>query len=579
MAEAPFDATEWRFVTTESDLRERLQRGYVGGDSSDHWSASTDGLLETVVLHRGPAIGSRASAVVNPVSEIGQPVTLSWKSELFDNIPREKFLISEDRAEVHALLPLATDMFRIGYSSEERIDVVKNFLSTDADRGFIPLMTANWHVDSALAHVSREALSLFEPAEPEPWKVNQKVWAETLREDRLQSASELMLACSRSAEQLAMASAVLADSPIEESDEIHRELAELRWSSTHVGQGLLSIVTNYLLHLEYRTYQSQLTQVEKSDLLLHCTTTVGKNHQLFGLLDELLHLVRSDESVSDLLERSTDPVFQGLIIFLNNNASPGAVVQLEPTNFGDIDLRATSICAFFTGLRYRRQMIPIGLAFEPLRAVDILTFTEKVNGFPWPTRTTTRTFSLNEESAVIQGKKYVIPVDMDVLTFAPRTISLLCRGKDVFVSVTDVEYIAVHSRRELTSVKKSQKLTPRDESVTEFLRNLRVFKYSEKNYWVQLFTDGSIKDLVESQPSIEMKFSGEVIVSSGKYPKRFDKPTLIFSESDVRLPEVSKARGRKRGGDEPDPAVVRAMFARRRMTLDPAPKKSNEGAK
>ena len=579
MADSPIDAIEWRFVTTESDLRELLQRGYVGGDSSHHWYASAGELFEPVVLHRGLAIGSRASGVVNPGSEIGQPVTLSWKSELFDNIPHEKFLISGDRAEVHALLPLAAGLFRIGYSSVERIDVVKNFLSTDADRGFISLMTTNCHVESALAHMSREAPSLLEFVETGPWNIDPAVWAEAIREDRLQSATELMLACSRSSEQLATASAALADSPIAAPDEIQKELAEFRWSNGRVGQGLLTIVANHLLALEYRTSQSQLTQDEKSDLLLHCTTTVGKGHQLFGLLDELLHLVRSDESVGDLLERSTDPVVQGMIIFLNNNSSPGAVSQLEPSSFGDIDLRATSICGFFTGLRYRRHMMPISLAFEPLRGVDILTFTEKVNGFPWPTGITTRTVSLNKEGAVIQGEKYAIPIALDTLTFSPGTISLLCKVKNDFVSLTQVEYIAVRSRRELKAVKESQVLRPKPESGAEILRNLHFFRNQKDNLLVQLFGGRSIDLLLESRPSIEMKFSGEVIVSSEKYVKRFNEPILIFSKSDVRLPEVSKARGKKKRNNQPNLADVHAMFARRRITLPPAPEKSDEDIK
>jgi hypothetical protein len=487
-------------------------------------------------------------------------VTVIWNSDLFECITPQKFTISGDQAEVQALLPLATGTFRIGYSSTERVEVVKNFLSTDSDRGFIPLMTTNSFVDSDLARGSREAPSLLESIEPEPWSVDDADWARAIREDRLQAASELMLACSRSSDQLILAAAALTHSPAEDSNAVAPEISSLRWSLPHAEHGLLNVVSNFLLSQEHRLSQSQYTQVEKSDLLFHCATTLGSSHALFRLLDDLLHLVRSDESVSDLLEQATDPVVQGLIIFLNNNASPGAVARLDPTSFGDVDSCATLICGFFTGLRFRRSLMPISLAFEPLRAVDILDFTERVNGFPWPSTATSRLVILKENGAVIQGTHYSIPVAMDVLTFTSASIRLLCIQKKEVHSFTNVEFIAVRSRSELKSVKESQVLRPREGSANEIVNNLYFTRNRAKNLLTQLFSGRSIDHLLESRPSIELTFSGDVTIAIAGKSVILEKPTLVISKPDLRLPDLPKKK-------KLAPPDLKAAFASRRITL------------
>ena len=75
---------------------------------------------------------------------------------------------------------------------------------------------------------------------------------------------------------------------------------------------------------------------EKSDLLEEVRESLTNNSDEKRWVDDILHLVRSDESLSSLNLRSMPSELQGLVLFLGHNEAPSRVLELRRVDFKEL---------------------------------------------------------------------------------------------------------------------------------------------------------------------------------------------------------------------------------------------------
>lgn len=507
---------DFRFVTTESDFRKFLRRGYAGGVTQ-----STNGStfsFDPIVLTKRSEIHARAGEVARSEIQLGEPVSILWDPRLLSAVQQDIFELDTGDLEVHALLPLVAGTFTLGFKSKERERLFMLEMQNGLDSALIgnlghPTIDPNLLSTHQTQQESHKSLfSILES--PHHREISEETVRDSLRLDRLHGAAELAIASEGGSEDVDLVRALIDPSNSSFRGAI-AELAEVRWNKSN-SASLVSIASRFVLGLPVRMTISPMTIEEKSDLVLDIRQHSSSNEDDRMLLEELLHKVRSDEGLNDLLTRTDSHMIQGLIVFLSNNRDPRDVAQLKPKNFG-VDPLALSVCAFLTGLRYPRESLPRDIVWGPLRMADVMDYTSAINGSSWGERAPRRKTDVVENELYFDTHRFQRRLPVDVLEISLKQQLLRVVSKTGISAHNSACKLIVHDRTALMKCTRIDLHVIEQNMSDQFVRQgyLHYKKASkgrpESWNWVQ-FSNREIAQYIDTCPYLEIKVNGQLWV-------------------------------------------------------------------
>lgn len=356
--------------------------------------------------------------------------------------------------------------------------------------------------------------------------------AKAIREERLQCAVEMCLEIAEDNLQWTCVEGLIsetvgnADLPASLVD-----LQRVRVNHPRVEHSVISVVSKALLEMPYCRRSSPMSIFEKSDLLekVRLAFTSGDPERL--IIDEILHIVRSDESLSQIQLRQVAPEMQGLILFLGHNDSPSRVIELKKDDFSGLTSEGLMVAVFLVGLRFRRQTLPSSQVFVPLRNTQILKVVAILNGSNPPEPAEVRR---EGKSVVINDASYLRRSKFFVLQVSQSNLVVYGGSKRDFSKFGRVKSIAIKDLSSIGSLKIKQLPIPKRDFSDNILKSISFenFKLGK----IRVFTNRQLLDsYFDSEKFLEVKFKSEVWVhDDGESPTKLKNTILRFRLTDLK---------------------------------------------
>jgi hypothetical protein len=498
-------------VVTESEFRRALRRGYVGNVVPAGYSQKCR--FDPIRLDSPATVSSTARQVLNPDLQLGAPVSVTWNTDFLARLQSSQIVETLDGAvEIHALLPLIRRLFSVSFSESPRAEMFRLEMSNDLDRSLLAHFDLGEIAPPSLTDVRvhhGESAPTSSPTPPIGGPLidspTAKFEIQTL--DRLSGAAELLVDSLSGAAQTELLCAVLSPERSLPATELSSDLHAVRWRLPN-STSLLSAVCTFILKLPPRMTLSPLAIEEKLDLVRHLLLAESIDQAQRPFLDELLRLVRTGEGLNHLLTKTNNLVLQSLVIFMSNNRDPREVADLKATHFG-IDGAALALCAFLTGLRYPREVIPRDLVWPPLRTADIQDFVSMVNGQSVVVEPTRRLVEVAGARLTFNGEVFSPRTQVEVLELS-RTSSLVRIRSRKATAHWGVAKIVVRNRSHVLSYSTIEVGHVRSGDEAKFVREIDLQHFKEtKNrlarWSLNVFSNRSIDQFIEKKDYVKLK--------------------------------------------------------------------------
>ena len=523
-------------MVTESDFRKALRLGYAGAvlPTSD----LTRSRIYPIQLDSPATVSSTALQVRNPDRQLGEPVSITWDTHVLNRLQSSQIVETFDGAvEIYALLPLTRPLFTVKFSSPQRAKMFTLEMTNNLDRDLLMHFNPN-EIDPALTDL-RIQQSRIEPTSAPTLPVGGSffdtplAYFELQTSDRLSGAAELLIASDSGASQIELLRAAMSPELSLTATELSSDLHAARWRTPN-SNSLLSAICTFILQLPARMTLSPLAIEEKSNLVLHVLSAVSNDQEQRLFLDEFLHLVRSGEGLNHLLVKTNNLVLQSLVIFMSNNRDPREVAGLKATHFG-VNEAALALCAFFTGLRYPREVIPRDLVWPPLRTVDVQDFVSMVNGQSVAIEPSRRLIEVEDEILRFNGEVFSRPTHTDVLELSPTSSRVRIRYQKDINAHNRVQRIMVRDRSMVTRCKMISIPQVRSGDEVKFTHEIH-FQHSKAtktrlaSWKFNVFSNRSIDQLIELKHYVELKVNGTLWI------ELVDGTRLEYRDASIEVP-------------------------------------------
>lgn len=205
-----------------------------------------------------------------------------------------------------------------------------------------------------------------------------------IREERIQCAVELCWDLADDDVQRLFVKGLLTETVNESLHSVFLDLQRVRCDISQTYKSILCVISNFLLEKPYCRRHSHMSIEVKSDLLEEVRKSLTNDSDEKKWVDEIMHLVRSDESLSSLNLGSMPSELQGLVLFLGHNEAPSRVLELRRVDFKGLAPETFMIAAFLVGLRFRRQILSPERTFVAVRDSHILKTVAILNNSKMP---------------------------------------------------------------------------------------------------------------------------------------------------------------------------------------------------
>ncbi len=323
------------------------------------------------------------------------------------------------------------------------------------------------------------------------------------------------------------------------------DLQRVRLNYPGSKHSLILVVSQALLEMPYCRRSSPMSIFEKSDLLEKVRLAFPSGDPERSIIDEILHIVRSDESLSQIQLRPVAPEVQGLILFLGHNDSPSRVLELKKDDFSGLTSEGLMIAAFMVGLRFRRQALASSQVFVPFRDVQILKVVAILNGStppePAEVRRDGKHVFINNVGFMRRSRFFVLQVPQSNLVVYGGT-------KQDFSKFGRVKLIAIKDLSSIGSLKIKQLPIPNRNFSDNILKSISFenFKLGK----IRVFNNRRLLDsYFEYEKFLEVKFKGEVWVhEEGESTTKLKNILLRFRLTDLKqfLPDAPSSKRLKR---------------------------------
>ena len=470
--------SNWRYVTNASMLIRHLRDGYVAPSGLN----STIKQIEDpnfqagfrVPLLRGTQIRYQAIQHFDPGSEIGFPVSIEF-TEFAESTggfaPQKQDILYQRR-----VFPLTSGQYKVGFPNLMSLEKFVNWMNDSELRPFLH-KDSHFFVDYDLVRECHP-LDLYTPQIVSDTELAPQGLLEFFEnEERMQCAVEMVLGVARTREQLGLAAGVIGeDMPVGETNTEILIRSFSRFLLHKPGdESFIKVFCDELLKMASPMRLGPLNLVEKSELIEKTMKILGPSNPNTTFFEDLLHHVRVDLGLSMIDASILTPDLQGLVIFLGNNSSLDEVLKLTPETFPDLDPLAISVCAFFTGLRWRRTKFPSSSHFNPLRNAHISQCIsiplDDINRF----RRRKIEVKILSNGIEIEGEVFTPPIEMYVWRFQPNVKVLVKSGRTT-QSLVGVGFIAVGNRKDIKSAKFVKILRPKLGNESSILNSINFTK-------------------------------------------------------------------------------------------------------
>ena len=355
--------------------------------------------------------------------------------------------------------------------------------------------------------------------------------ASAIREERLQCAVEMCLEIAEDNLQW-----TCLEGLISETVDVFNlpaplvDLQRVRLNQPREKHSLISVVSQVILEMPHCRRSSPLSIFEKSDLLEKVRLTLPSGDPERLIIDEILHIVRSDDSLSQIQLKAIAPEMQGLILFLGHNESPSRVLELKRDDFSGLTSEGLMVATFMVGLRFRRQTLPSSQVFVPFRDTQILKVVAILNGAtppdPAEVRRDGKRVFINNVGFMRRSRFFVLQVPQGNLVVYGGT-------KQDLSKFGRVKLIAIKDLSSIGSLKIKQLPIPNQIFSDKILKSISFenFKLGK----IRVFKNRQLLDsYFEYEKFLEVKFKGEVWVhEEGKSPTNLKNVRLQFRLSDL----------------------------------------------
>lgn len=551
---------DFRWVVTESDFRKALRRGYAGDVLPYIDSQATR--FDPIRLDSPATVSSTAAQVRNPDLQLGEPVSVTWDTHFLDRLQKSQIVETLGGfIEIHALLPLIHPLFSVRFASPLRAEMFTLEMSNNLDLNLLtqlhpveidPALTDPRGQHGRKAPTYSPTLPISGPSINSP-----TAYFELQTFDRLSGAAELLSASDSGASQIDLLCTAMSPVPSSTASDLSSDLHAARWGTPN-SSSLLAAVCTFILQFPPRLTLRPLTIEEKSDLVLHVLSTGSNDQDQKLFLDELLHLVRTGEGLNHLLTKTSNLVLQSLVIFMSNNRDPREVADLKASNFG-IDRAALALCAFFTGLRYPREVIPRDLVWPPLRTADVQDFVSLANGQSEGLDPGRRLIEVDDEILRFNGEVFSRPTQADVLELSKTFSRVRIRPQKRLYAHSGVGRILLRDRSQIARCKMIEVPQVRSGDEVKFAREIDLQQSKATStrlasWKLGIFNNRNIDQLVESKRYIELKIDGTIWIELN------DGTRLEYQSVSIELPLECVPLGNLRESSKPSATKLKRLL-------------------
>ena len=353
-----------------------------------------------------------------------------------------------------------------------------------------------------------------------------------IREERLQCAVEMCLEIAEDNLQWTclegLISETVSDSNLPAS---LVDLQRVRVNHPKVKHSLISVVSQELLEMPYCRRSSPMSISEKSDLLEKARLVFPSGVPERLIIDKILHLVRSDESLSQIQLRSVAPELQGLVLFLGHNDSPSRALELKKDDFSGLTSEGLMVAAFMVGLRFRRQALASSQVFVPFRDTQILKVVAILNGATPPK---SAEVLRSGKSVFINNTCYTRRSKFFVLQILSSNLVVYGGTKGEFSKFSRVKLIAIKDLSSIGSLKIKRLPIPNGKFNDKILKSISFENFELGK--IRVFNNRQLLDsYFDSEKFLEVKFKGEVWVhEEGESPTKLRNILLRFRLNDLK---------------------------------------------
>ena len=367
--------------------------------------------------------------------------------------------------------------------------------------------------------------------------------ANAIREERLQCAVEMCLEIAEDNLQWTCLEGLISETvgdlnlPASLVD-----LQRVRVDHPRVKHSLISVVSQALLEMPYCRRSSPMSIFEKSDLLEKARLVFPSGDPERLIIDEILHLVRSDESLSQIQLRRIAPELQGLILFLGHNDSPSRVLELQQTDFDGLTSAGLMIATFMVGLRFRRQALQSSQVFVPFRDIQIQKVVAMLNGSKPPESAEMRR---EGGDVFINHVRYERRSKFFVFEILRGKLVVYAGLKNDFSKFSQVNLVAIKNPSSIGAIKIVEVPIPFEKFSDKILKSISFesFKLGK----IQIFKNRQLfESYFQSEKFLEIRFKGEVwICEAGKPPTKMKNVLLRIRLKDLRESAVGAPSSKK----------------------------------
>ena len=367
--------------------------------------------------------------------------------------------------------------------------------------------------------------------------------ANAIREERLQCAVEMCLEIAEDNLQWTCLEGLISETVGESNLPASLlDLQRVRINQPRPQNSLVSIVSQALLEMAYCRRSSPMSIVEKSDLLEKVRLAFLPSDPGRLIIDRLLQLVGSDESLSQIDLKAIEPEVQGLILFLGHNDSPSRVLELQQTDFDGLTSAGLMIATFMVGLRFRRQTLQSSQVFVPFRDIQIQKVVAMLNGSKLPESAEMRREGgdvfINHVRYERRSRFFVFEI--------PRGKLVVYAGlKNDFSKFGQVNLVAIKNPSSIGAMKVVEVPIPFEKFGDKILKSISFesFKLGK----IRIFKNRQLLgSYFESEKFLEIRFKGEVwICEEGKPPTKMKNVLLRIRLKDLRESAVGAPSSKK----------------------------------
>ena len=350
-----------------------------------------------------------------------------------------------------------------------------------------------------------------------------------IREERIQCAVELCLDLADDDVQWLFVKGLLTETITESLHSVFLDLQRVRCDISQTEKSILCVISNFLLKKPFCHRHSHMSIEEKSDLLEEVRESLTNNSDEKRWVDDILHLVRSDESLSSLNLRSMPSELQGLVLFLGHNEAPSRVLELRRVDFKELAPESFVIAAFLVGLRFRRQILSPERPFVALRDSHILKTVAILNNSKMPELPDVL---LTEDGVSVNGAQF----RRRDRCFA---IEELDNGLTIFVAskkrdelkFNQINLIATKNTSSIGSIKLIKRKIAKSEYYGDIVKSLSFEDFSK----IKIFGNRKLYDYYfATEDFAEIKFKDAVLIrkKNGEVTK-IEKPSIKIRLADL----------------------------------------------